>query len=159
MNLGSIRRIDELGRIVIPKGIRKELKIEAGDNLEIYTKSETIIMEKHSELSKEIEVERKIAKTLKELLKVDVLITNKERIIIEEGKNNKEKKLPEEIIEVIRSRKGANIKINDLNLYISPIIVNGDIKGSLIIKTDKKIDEYSISTVETMTRFLIKYIE
>ena len=45
---GVIRRIDDLGRIVIPKEIRKNLRIKEGDNLEIFVKDEDIILKKYS---------------------------------------------------------------------------------------------------------------
>ena len=44
---GIIRRIDDLGRIIIPKEIRKTLKIEEGDPIEIYTNNNTLILEKY----------------------------------------------------------------------------------------------------------------
>ena len=43
---GIIRRIDELGRIVIPKEIRKNLRIKNGDNLEILVDGENITLKK-----------------------------------------------------------------------------------------------------------------
>ena len=43
---GVVRRIDELGRIVIPKEIRKTLRIKEGENLEVYIEDETIILKK-----------------------------------------------------------------------------------------------------------------
>ena len=44
---GVIRRIDDLGRIVIPKEIRKNLRMKEGDNLEIYINSEDLILKKY----------------------------------------------------------------------------------------------------------------
>ena len=44
---GIIRRIDELGRIVIPKEIRKNLRIKEGENLEIYIENDNIILKKY----------------------------------------------------------------------------------------------------------------
>lgn len=44
---GVIRRIDELGRIVIPKEIRKNLRIKNGDSLEIFLESDNIILKKY----------------------------------------------------------------------------------------------------------------
>ena len=43
---GVIRRIDELGRIVIPKEIRRTLGIRDGENVEIYTENDSIILKK-----------------------------------------------------------------------------------------------------------------
>ena len=45
---GIIRRIDELGRIVIPKEIRKQMKINNGENIEIYISDDNIILKKYS---------------------------------------------------------------------------------------------------------------
>lgn len=45
---GVIRRIDELGRIVIPKEIRKRLRVGPGDMLDIYTEGQAVILEKYS---------------------------------------------------------------------------------------------------------------
>ena len=47
---GIIRRIDELGRIVIPKEIRKNLRIKNGDNLEILVEGEDITLRKYSQI-------------------------------------------------------------------------------------------------------------
>ena len=99
MNIGSIRRIDELGRIVIPKNIRQELKIRPEDNLKIYIKEDKIVIEKYSEMSREIEIEKAIAKTIKEIIKAEVIVTDKERVIIGESKLKKE--LPEKITSII----------------------------------------------------------
>lgn len=46
-NTGIVRRIDELGRIVIPKELRKTYKIQEGDPMEIYTDNEAIILKKY----------------------------------------------------------------------------------------------------------------
>ena len=45
---GIIRRIDDLGRIVIPKELRKSLRIKNGDSLEIFVDQEDIILKKYS---------------------------------------------------------------------------------------------------------------
>ncbi|MDU1421961.1 AbrB/MazE/SpoVT family DNA-binding domain-containing protein [Clostridium sporogenes] len=45
---GIVRRVDELGRIVIPKELRRTLNIEEGDGLEIYTEGEQIILKKYA---------------------------------------------------------------------------------------------------------------
>ena len=48
---GILRRIDELGRIVVPKEIRKKLKIREGDNLDIFVSEDTVILRKYSPLN------------------------------------------------------------------------------------------------------------
>ena len=49
---GIVRRIDDLGRIVIPKEIRKNLRIKEGDNLEVFVDGEDIILKKYSMMNK-----------------------------------------------------------------------------------------------------------
>ena len=48
---GILRRIDELGRIVVPKEIRKKLKIREGDNLDIFVSEDNVILKKYSPLN------------------------------------------------------------------------------------------------------------
>ena len=48
---GIVRRIDELGRVVIPKEIRRTLRIREGDPLEIFTERETLLLKKYSPMS------------------------------------------------------------------------------------------------------------
>lgn len=45
---GIVRKVDELGRIVIPKELRKVMSIKEGDPLEIYTEGENIILKKYA---------------------------------------------------------------------------------------------------------------
>lgn len=47
-NIGIVRKVDELGRIVIPKELRRTLNLEEGDGLEIYTEGEQIILKKYA---------------------------------------------------------------------------------------------------------------
>ena len=67
---GFIRRIDDLGRIIIPKEIRKTLKIEEGDPIEIYTNNNTLILEKYVPTGEE-----QVINTLEE---IDVFLKNQE---------------------------------------------------------------------------------
>lgn len=48
---GVLRRIDDLGRIVIPKEIRKHLKIKNGESLEIFIHDDTVVLKKYSYMS------------------------------------------------------------------------------------------------------------
>ena len=168
MKIGTIRRIDDLGRIVVPKSIRKTLRIKSGDNLEIFIEGENIILRKYSELNKIIDIETTVAKVLKETLKSDVLITDKDKYILTLG-NTKQKYLNQEIsddlLEILENRQmiiqGKNnvLDTQTENIVINPIIINGDVIGSIIITTKEKIDENIIKILTTLTTFLVKHIE
>ena len=159
MKIGIIRRIDNLGRIVIPKEIRDTLRIKNGDSVEINIEGETITLKKYSELNNIIEIETIITNLLKETLKKDVLITDKDKYIIGTKKEYLNKKISNELLEILDNRQMIIQKSTNQNTLINPIIVNGDVIGSIIIISNEKITENQIKTVSLLSNFLIKYIE
>ena len=79
---GVIRRIDELGRIVIPKEIRKTLRIHDGDNLEIFIDNdENIILSKYSRFGSINDFANSFISALQKFISCDVIITDKDKII------------------------------------------------------------------------------
>ncbi len=78
---GIIRRIDELGRIVIPKEIRKNLNIREGENLEIVIDNKNIILTKHSPFINIENIIKKLGENLSEIITDTILITDREKII------------------------------------------------------------------------------
>ena len=159
MKIGIVRRIDNLGRIVIPKEIRDTLRIKNGDSLEINIEGEIVTLKKYSELNNLIEIETIIANLLRETLKKDVLITNKDKYIIGTKHEYIDKKIPNELLEILEKRQMIIQKSKDQNTLINPIIINGDVIGSIIIISKEAITENQIKTVTLLSNFLIKYIE
>ena len=79
---GIVRRIDDLGRVVIPKEIRKTLRIREGDPLEIFTaKDGEVILKKYSPIGELNEFSQEYAETLGETLGYGVIITDLDSII------------------------------------------------------------------------------
>ena len=78
---GVIRRIDELGRIVIPKEIRKNLNIREGENLEIVVNDNNITLIKHSPLVNIDNVVKKIVDNLNDVISDTIFVTDREKII------------------------------------------------------------------------------
>ena len=97
---GIVRRIDELGRIVVPKEIRKTLHIKNGENLEIFIEDDKIVLKKYSELGNMQELSDTISETLNSNLKANVLISDTDNFISISGPLKK-KYLNEEISETI----------------------------------------------------------
>ena len=86
---GIVRRIDELGRIVIPKEIRKNLRINTGDNVEIYMdENNKIVLKKYSTLFGMEEELFNIAKVINELSNATVIIADIDKIIVSYGKGS-----------------------------------------------------------------------
>ena len=81
MNNGSIKKIDELGRIVIPKDIRKRLSIKKDDSLEISIDDNYIKLVKAVAIKNYDEYVIELLKMLVDNLHVKILATNREKII------------------------------------------------------------------------------
>ena len=141
---GITRKIDELGRIVIPKEIRRNLGIRDGESLEIFTDEDSIILKKHSQMERFEDLGAKLGEIINTIFKVDVIITDREKVIV--ATNNKDlidKKINRDLIYLIdnreemlenenRSMEFDNISING-KFTIVPIIASIDSLGLVVI--------------------------
>jgi len=144
---GIIRRIDELGRIVIPKEIRKSLRIKNGDSLEILVEGENITLRKYSQVENLENIANLYAESFNQVLKYNVIITDTDKVVALAGNLKKKYEGAEigpEITRIIERRetnvthKKSKISIVD-DLFeegyyaYAPIINNGDSIGAVII--------------------------
>lgn len=150
---GVVRRIDDLGRIVIPKEIRKTLRIKEGDPLEIFTDREgQIILKKYSPIGELSEFATEYAETLAKTTGHIACITDKDTVIAVSGGSKKEflEQGISKDLERIMDDKEAYIskENNDVSVPITqnenadkknnaqvvyPIISDGDVIGSVIL--------------------------
>ena len=153
---GIVRRIDDLGRVVIPKEIRRTMRIREGDPLEIYTDREgEVIFKKYSPIGELTNFASQYADTLNKVCMMDVIICDKDAVIACAGVSKREymeKSLSAELEKVMEGRsiythKEGNDKMMPLNEslahYVScamPIISSGDIIGC--VASLKSIDGY-----------------
>lgn len=171
---GVVRRIDDLGRIVVPKEIRKTMRIKEGEKLEIFTDSDSIILKKYSALGKINDYASDITESIYNMLKKNVFITDTDTIISISGPLKKKyinKKISYELINYIKKRESkieyeiSNLEIID-GIYekgsyiISPINSNGDINGLIVILSDEEeIKEIDEKIIKVISNFLSKQIE
>ena len=173
-NTGVVRRIDDLGRIVIPKDIRKTLRIKDGESLEIFLSSDNIVLKKYSPLEGLQSFYKTYAESICSEIGYNVLIADRDKIVAASGDFKKkyfEKPISSTIDFVIQSRivssskELVNISIVsddtlDASYVIAPIITNGDAVGAVIIMSPKdSIDDFVIKTGIIAAKFLGKYIE
>ncbi len=164
---GLIRRIDELGRIVIPKEIRKTLHIKEGTPLDIIVENgELIVLKKFSPI-KEIENNAFVcAEILYDELQQPVIITDLDKTVVSVGLKINHDKLNPKIIKLFNNRKLQIIEnFNDIivenettshkNIIISPIIIEGDILGSIIVDY-KILDNTALSNIRLCTNLISK---
>ncbi|MDD4187922.1 MAG: stage V sporulation T C-terminal domain-containing protein [Bacilli bacterium] len=142
---GYIRKIDELGRIVIPKELRQRLKIQDGEILIINHTDKKINLSKYSYIGNNENFIVKVGDKVSFLMNIEVIITDLENIIYS-SKNYSNKKISTEISTYSKNREGAvvsdliindEIKIFD-NIYIESIISNSIGIGVVILVSEKK---------------------
>lgn len=145
---GVVRRLDELGRIVIPKEIRKRLKIDSSDLVDIYIDEENIVLKKYHPLDNSYEYVFDFCKSIKETYNVDIVLSDKNKIIYntyDEMLNNCQ--LDEELIKRIDSYLEKEIsslaKINltrgfaiKKDIIIYKIMANNEHYGYLFLLDD-----------------------
>ena len=173
---GIVRRIDDLGRIVIPKEIRRTLRIHEGDPLEIYTESDgTVIFKKYSPIGDLSEFASQYAETLNKSTGLLTCITDKDSVIAASGsgrKELKEKKLSDELEKIMEKKtmffspSGDRIKIvNDNDKFkagvVAPIVHDGDPVGTVIFiaEPEQDMNEVEQKLAETAAGFLGKALE
>lgn len=176
---GIVRKIDELGRIVIPKEIRKNLRIREGDSIEIFIDSnDEIVLKKYSQMLDLTDVAKICVETIYSITGKNCIITDKDSVIAISGNNRKQyidKQISENIQSVMDDRsvwqkqnEAIDIIRDDDFEYgiqlISPIIVEGDAIGSLIIFSDNKnkdlkITETDIKIIQMTSLFISKQFE
>lgn len=156
---GIVRRIDELGRLVIPKELRRTLQIRNGEQLEITaSKDKELIIKKFSQLQN---INLKVvehAKILRKLTKCEVFISDNCEIQAHEGADGAKfinQSITSVLMSIIDARKpkringGIKLYIGDeknyLEQYIIPLVVCGDIYGALIVCGDITDKEISIA--------------
>jgi AbrB family transcriptional regulator (stage V sporulation protein T) len=134
---GIVRRIDDLGRIVIPKEIRRTLRLRDGDPLEIYTdRNGEVILKKYSPIGDLSEFASEYAESASDILGSTAVITDTDHVIAASGgaaKNLKDKRISRQIEEVIQTR--------------SSTIVTDRTKAYSISEEDQHTDEYSSQIV------------
>lgn len=151
---GVTRKIDELGRIVIPKEIRKNLGIRDGEALEIFTSEDSIILKKYFEVRKYEDLSSKLCELIKNIYNVDLVITDREKVITSSNKDIVENsKLNNKFLELIDNREmfiskellTINLGI-DISGYFTviPIIASSDSLGLVIIISDNANDYSSL---------------
>lgn len=151
---GVTRKIDELGRIVIPKEIRKNLGIRDGETLEIFTSEDSIILKKYFEVRKYEDLSSKLCELIKNIYNVDLVITDREKVITASNKDIVENtKLNNKFLELIDNREMFISKeLSTINLGIDisgyfiiiPIIASSNSLGLVIIISDNDNDYSSL---------------
>ena len=174
---GIVRRIDDLGRVVIPKEIRRTMRIREGDPLEIYTDREgEVIFKKYSPIGELTEFAVQYADTLYKTCSLAVAICDRDAVIACAGipkKDFADKALSKELEELVDERSlftddsGTEVMLTESGIgsvsCMMPIISEGDIAGCVV--SVKKSDgdtpsrDVEIKLIQTAAGFLGRQLE
>ena len=171
MNESVIRRLDDLGRIVIPKEIRKKLKLNVGDFLSVESINKNIVLSKYSIINEyDIDI-YKMVKIIETLTDNIVLVTDKEKVLLTDNNHKKEyygKQLSDEFLDIIIKSKEVSeekvlkkVTVEDTLKHISYITknirINGYNAGIFIILSYKEtLDIQSVVLANFASEYLSK---
>ena len=142
--MGVLRRIDELGRIVIPKGIRSRLKINEGDRVELILENDTeLLLRKYSPMHEIKDNVKNMLIALEKELNIPVLLCNNEMFLASSSLKYEyyiEKPISSKLLSLLNERKNVGLvnhslsNLNEpLNCMIYPLAKNSELIGGLIM--------------------------
>lgn len=179
---GIVRRIDDLGRVVIPKEIRRTLRIREGDPLEIFVDRDgEVILKKYSPIGELGDFAKEYADSLYEAIGHIALIADRDTVIAVSGAPKKEfmnKPIGAVVERAMEDRKTIMLRPGDTRYkgcivgedeeecrytaVIAPIIAEGDPIGAVILCSradDVQMGDMEIKLAETAAGFLAKQME
>ncbi|MBR6509537.1 MAG: AbrB/MazE/SpoVT family DNA-binding domain-containing protein [Clostridia bacterium] len=173
---GIVRRIDDLGRVVIPKEIRRTMRIREGDPLEIYTNAGgEVIFKKYSPMGELTSFAAQYAESLSQSAKMPIIICDRDHCIASAGISKKEvmeRRITDTLENIMEERRSILFGKDDeftalegVNRSIRigvPIINSGDICGAIaFLEGDSKdvCDESDMKLATVAANFLAKQVE
>ncbi len=158
---GIVRRVDELGRLVIPKELRKTLRIKEGDPLEIYARQNELVLKKYSPINSFKNLSSAVADGIEQILDKACIITDCDSVICVSNGRCKDllgKNISNELDRVLKERKSLllsrvegssiiSVVLEDNtqaeNQIIVPIVNAGDCYGAIIVFDKDKTNRFS----------------
>ena len=175
---GIVRRIDDLGRVVIPKEIRRTMRIREGDPLEIYTDRDgEVIFKKYSPMGELASFAGQLCETLNKTTGYPAIITDRDTVIAAAGAQRRavlDKRISEEIEHVMENRQIFHLKAPEPKLPVcdgsdkyyagiaAPIISEGDISGCVVFLWSDGMalpGETEYKLAQTIAGFLSRQME
>lgn len=173
-SIGITRKIDGLGRIVIPKEIRERLNIKENDYLEFVLFQDGFALKKYSKIGKLQSLAQELTDTLNKFLDAEVLIADRDKILAYTGKDKKKylnKNVSNKMVKSIRRRESLfepytkELELIDKEKiscsYINETIVANSEEAGIIClyRKDKSVNEQDLKIVKIVAAFLTKYLE
>ena len=173
MTSGIVRRIDNLGRVVIPKEIRKTLKIKENEQVEINVLDDNIVLNKYSDIHEYDKSINNLIDIIKSVYDRDIIITNLDKIVLttKDYKDYINLELSPYLANIVDNRKDiselipVNLSLNSnmsdikVSYSIKSIIVNGDMIGLLILLSNTNLENRDLKLLQLMSLYLENNLE
>ena len=173
MTSGIVRRIDNLERVVIPKEIRKTLKIKENEQVEINVLNDNIVLNKYSDIHEYDKSINNLIDIIKSVYDRDIIITNLDKIVLttKDYKDYINLELSPYLANIVDNRKDVselipvNLSLNSnmldikVSYSIKSIIVNGDMIGLLILLSNTNLENSDLKLLQLMSLYLENYLE
>lgn len=175
---GIVRRIDDLGRVVIPKEIRRTMRIREGDPLEIYTSNDgEVIFKKYSAMNEMSENASQVAEVMTKLANCPVVVFDRDHVVAVAGAQKKEfseRRVSRALEDFLEKRKNYFYRTADDQrvvpvegidrpaLACAPILSAGDVTGAVAFLcpgADSTATEVQSNLIQAAAQFLGKQIE
>ncbi|TCL74199.1 AbrB family transcriptional regulator (stage V sporulation protein T) [Hydrogenispora ethanolica] len=145
---GIVRRVDELGRVVIPKEIRKVNNWREGDSLEIFVDDDAkVILKKYSPIASIVDINSYV-ESLAEVTGLSVIATDSMGVISSANiANEASLELSKEVLEAIEAGEDVQFQApirkggKSYSLLVAPVIRNNDSVGAVILISNREIRE------------------
>ena len=170
MGCGMVRKVDELGRVVIPKEMRRVLNIKTGSSVEMFIgENNEVVLKKFSELSNVLMFAENLAETIYDNNNISCLVADDEKVLVCRGVPKKDfldKKLNLEYLDrncdFFVLDKNEKILIGQDNLfennYFFPIYCDGFKCGFIVLLTDNLLSEENLKNIVLLKNFLSKLL-
>ena len=175
---GIVRRIDDLGRVVIPKEIRRTMRIREGDPLEIFTsKDGEVVFKKYSLLGGVDEFASQLCETLNKTTGSTVAVTDRDSVIAAAGAARRDligKHISAQLEQIMEDRGIFRAGSEERSVFVTesldrfcasvaaPIISEGDALGLVLFvgnEGDPPAGETEYKLAQTIAGFLGKHME
>jgi AbrB family transcriptional regulator (stage V sporulation protein T) len=170
---GIVRRIDELGRVVIPKELRRTMHLKEGEEMEVFVAPDnTLVLKKYSAVKELADLAQEYAEIIYNITNTNCLICDLDNFIAASIDKSVyfENRISKTLEGFLMGRKAAylrgenviNLLPDDTRVYkdmaIAPIMVGGDVLGGVIMPSPVGFGELSLKLVEIAAGFLSKQV-
>ncbi|MBR1747065.1 MAG: AbrB/MazE/SpoVT family DNA-binding domain-containing protein [Clostridia bacterium] len=169
-NTGIVRRVDELGRVVIPKELRRTMRIKEGEEMEVFVApDDTLVLKKYSAVREYADVVAQYVEVIAEYAPVPCLICDVDCVVAGTDKDVKGKRISAALERRLVDRKSVRLSGREAfsptpdsetptEIAVSPVVVKGDVLGGVVLY-GRRVGETGQKLCEMAAGFLAKQFE